>query len=175
MIDVANIRPLHEILGVGWRSADVMWLFEPDVKAQLLIADERQQRIALTTAINAVARTMMTRYRRWGVYRLEEMQHFYQRRQIANVGTVNRAQLDALFAEPVRPPVVTAGPIYQYPLQTFCGIAWREPVTDFNPGDNCKKCRYLSECHRIVTQHDGFALCEIILENDPIPMEVLYA
>ncbi|MBN2390734.1 MAG: hypothetical protein JXR84_08425 [Anaerolineae bacterium] len=174
MIDVANIRPLHAILGPEWRSADVMWLFEPEVKAQLLIEDSNRQLGVLMTALNAVARAMMTRVLKWNRYRLGEMQQFYTKRQIANVGKINRAQIDTLFAEPSGPRVVATGPVYHYPLATFCGIAWREPVTDHNPGQHCKQCRYLEECHEIVTQRNGFALCEIVLEDDLIPEDVLY-
>ena len=179
MTDLANIRPLYEILGDDWRSADVMWLFEPDIKARLLIEEDSHQLGALVTAITSVARAMMTRCLAWNRYRLGEMQHFYTARQIANVGKVNRQQLDALFAtppqpdEPASPRVIVAGPVYHYPLLTFCGVAWREPVVDHNPGHYCKDCAYLGECYEIVTKRNGLALCEIILEDDPIPETVL--
>lgn len=174
MIDIANIRPLHAIFGPEWRREDVMRLFDPEVRAQLLIEEIRAQRQALTTAISAVTRAMMRRGRIKGAYRLGEMRMFYQARQIACVGEMNRAQLDALFAEAEKAQVVSA-PAYQYPLVMHCGIAWREPVTDHNPSNYCRHCRYLTECHQIVAERDGLALCEIILESDLISEEVLYA
>lgn len=190
-VDVANIRPLYAILGPEWRSEDVMWLFDPDVQACLLIEDVRAQRGALMTALNAVAHAMMARTRRWNRYRLGEMQHFYTTRQIANVGRGNRAQLDALFAEAEEPPTVmgapteprvvaagpvdTAGPVYHYPVVTFCGVAWGAPVEDYNANQSCRQCPHLAECSANVTQRNGYALCEIILPGDLIPEEVLYA
>ncbi|MGC9397114.1 MAG: hypothetical protein ACP5J4_19900 [Anaerolineae bacterium] len=64
--------------------------------------------------------------------------------------------------------------VYQYPLATFCGIAWREPVTDHNPSNYCRQCPYLQECRELVMQHNGLALCEVVLADDLIPDEVLY-
>lgn len=172
MIDVANVRPLCEVLGPEWEHEDVMRLFEPEVRARLLVENVRPQRQALTTALNAVVHAMMPRHKAQGAYRLGEMRHFYQKRQVACVGKVNRAQLDALFAEPELP--AASGPAYTYPLITFCGIAWREPVTDYNAGDYCRKCSYLAECREVVVRHNGLALCEIVLEGDLIPEGLLY-
>lgn len=172
MIDVANVRPLHEIFGPDWRREDAMRLWEPEVRAQLLVEETRAQRQALTLALNAIARAMMPRRRTNGAYRLGEMACFYQARQVACVGKANRAQLDALFAEPELHS--SSGPTYQYPLATFSGIAWREPVTDHNAIDCCRQCRYLAECYESVVKRDGFAWCEVVLESELIPEGALY-
>jgi predicted flavoprotein YhiN len=172
VIDLANVRPLHAILGPDWKAQDMMLLFEPEVRAQLLIEETRAQRKTLTMALNSVAHAMMPRHKVRGAYRLGEMRHFYQKRQVACVGEAHRAQLDALFAEPE--VQVASTPTYQYPLVTHCGIAWREPVTDHNPSVYCRHCPYLEACGELVTQRDGYALCEIVLEDDLIPEAVLY-
>jgi len=172
VIDVANVRPLHAIFGPDWRREDAMRLWEPEVRAQLLVEETRAQRQALTLALNAIARAMMPRRRTSGAYRLGEMARFYQGRQVACVGKTNRAQLDALFAEPE--VQVASAPAYRYPLVTFSGTAWREPVTNHNAANYCRQCRYLAECYQTVTERDGFAWCEIVLENELIPEVVLY-
>lgn len=174
-MDVANVRPLHEVLGPAWEREDMMRVFEPEVRARLLVEEVRTQRGALTAALNAVTKALMPRRRLPGAYTLAEMRTFYQGRHVACVGEDSRMLLDMLFAdsEPRTPETARLhAPVYDYPVMTFSGIAYCEPVTDYDAGRRCERCKYWAACHEIVTQRDGLALCEMVLESEVLPEAV---
>jgi hypothetical protein len=170
-VDTMNIRPLHVIFGPEWREVDVLRLFDPDIKPRLLYVEDRGQRVIVSQSINAVTRTLMPRYRSRGSYTLWDM-YTRSRQHVPLVGKTARAYLDKLFETPE--PESLAAPQFEYPLVTLSGTMYREPVDDFNAQEHCARCRYLAECHAIVMEHDGFALCESVL-NSELMMEVQYA
>jgi len=172
-VDTTNIYPLRDVFGPSWPSVDVLRLKDPDIRPQLLRDENIAQRRVLTQAINAVIRSLMTRYNIRNLYALADMRERYQTCAIANLGKTGRIYLDTLFG--VRSAEqATPGPCYTYPLTTLSGIAYCDPVTDYNAGNYCQKCPHLEQCREIVTQRDGLALCEIILESE-LMQEVRYA
>lgn len=175
LIDTMNIRPLHVIFGPTWPEVDVMRLCDPDIKPRLLYVEERGQRALLSQGLNAVVRTLMPRYKSRGQYTLAQMYHRFHDQHVPLVGTTTRAYLEKLFETPQPQPELTL-PRFTYPLFTRSGTMYREPVADHNSGDHCRNCPYLEQCHQIVIEHDGFALCEQVLSSELIEFEeVQYA
>jgi hypothetical protein len=63
--------------------------------------------------------------------------------------------------------VVVQAPYYPYP--SYGGVKFTPTVTDHNASRHCRNCQYLERCHRLVTQRNGFALCERLMSYEVFP------
>ncbi len=59
-----------------------------------------------------------------------------------------------------------------FPTLTAAGVVYAPPVADYNANYYCQRCPHLELCQFSVA-HEGYALCEKVLESELLPESVL--
>ncbi len=60
----------------------------------------------------------------------------------------------------------------EFPTLTAAGVIYAPPVADYDANYYCQRCPHLALC-TVSVAHDGYALCENVLESELLPDSVL--